>query len=104
MHEGIATNIANQIKTNKIINENIDLFFKYGLFKNSNYNEFISHQGYTISYKIIKFLLDNYKKQTVMDLMKIKYDFKNSCEEELCKILGMQKDELVSLFKSILEK
>ena len=102
MFEGIALNVSSQIKRGDVKKENIEYFINECLFKNTGYVDFISHQGYLISYLLMKFLLDNYSKEIIMDLLKIRYESKNLAEEELCKILSKTKEEVVNSAKNIL--
>lgn len=103
MFEGIALNVANQIKKAEIKKENLEYFINECLFKNSGYGDFISHQGYPISYLLIRFFMDNYSKKIVMDLLTVKYGPNNYADGELCKILNQTREEIVNLVENILE-
>jgi hypothetical protein len=103
MFEGIALNIANQIKKGEVRKENLEYFINGCLFKNSNYGEFISHQGYLISYFLMKHFLDNYDRKVVMDLMKISYEENNSVEKQFCEIISMENGEVIDMVKKVLK-
>jgi hypothetical protein len=103
MFEGIAVNVANQIKKGEVKKENIEYFINECLFKNPNYVEFISHQGYLISYLLMKHFLDNYDKKVVMDLMTIEYTENNSVEKQFCKVVNMKNGEVIGIVKKVLE-
>jgi len=104
LSEGIAQNIAKQERKGEIKYENQKYFLKDSLFKNSDCQKFISRQGYNISYKLVRFLIENYSKKQVMDLLKIKYyDYENSLEKDFCKILKTSKKNLLGRFKKILK-
>ena len=103
LSEGIAQNIAGQEQRQEVKPENLKYFIKDSLFKNSNYQKFISRQGYTISYKLVNFLVKNYSKKQLMDLLKIKYDYENSSMENFCKILKINKKNLLDQFKCVLK-
>lgn len=103
MFEGIALNVANQIKKGEIKKENLDYFIDKCLFKNSNYKDFISHQGYLISYLLIKYFLENYSKNIIMSLLKINYNNNNFVEKEFCEIINMDKKRVVDIVNNILQ-
>lgn len=103
MHEGIALNLAKQTKTKNIETRNINYFIKKCLFKNSNYDAFISRQGYDISYRLVKFLLDTYSKKIILELFKIRYYSTKSAEKDVCKALNQNKKKLIGQFTKVLE-
>jgi hypothetical protein len=103
MNEGIALNIAKQEKRKDIKSENISHFIKNSLFKNSKYETFISKQGYDISYRLIKFLLENYNKKIMLGLFKIDYKSSKSTEKDVCRVLGQNKNKLIDQFTKILK-
>jgi len=102
LSEGIAQNVAGQEKKKGIECKNIKHFLHYSLFKNSNYRNFIAHQGYEISNRLVKFLMSEYSKKQVMSLLKIKYDSVVTVEEKFCKILATNKKTLASQFEEVL--
>jgi len=101
--EGIALNVANQTKRGEIKKENSEYFINECLFKNPSYGEFISHQGYLISYFLMKYFLDNYDKKVVMDLIKISYETNNPTQKKFCKIINMKNEEVAYMVKKFLE-
>ena len=103
LNEGIAQNIANQKKKIEIKPKNIKYFIKNCLFINSGYKKFISNQGYEISYRLTKSLIDSYDKKTLLKLLKLKYYFDKSSEKNFCKILQKNKQELIEKFIKVLE-
>jgi len=103
MFEGIALNIANQIKKGGVKKENLEYFINECLFKNPSYREFISHQGYLISYLLIEYFLENYDKKIVMDLMGINYVKNESAEKQFCEIVNMGSKEAIDMVKKVLE-
>jgi len=103
MNEGIAQNIADQRRGEKIDPTNISYFLDECLFKNSNYKKFISRQGYEISYKLIRFLMNEYSKETIIKLFEVKYGFVKSSEKNICRILGARKSELIAKFSMVLK-
>lgn len=102
LSEGVAQVIANQVRNEKIIPQNIRHFFRYSLFKNTSYGKFVSKQGYEISYKLSKYLIDNYSQKQIMELLKLKYDDKTSSEKVFCKILEEDKGSIILKFKKVL--
>jgi len=103
MFEGIALNVANQIKKGEVKKENLEYFINECLFKNLSYEKFISHRGYLISYLLMKYFLDNYDKETVIALMKIRYGVDDFSKKEFCKIVNMTEGQIVDLAKKVLE-
>jgi len=103
MNEGIAQNIAGQKQKARIDSKNTNYFLKESLFKNSNYEKFISRQGYEISYKLVRFLMTKYDKETIIRLLQVKYDFTDSSRGNICKILDTDSDKLIDQFKKVLE-
>lgn len=103
MFEGIALNVASQIKKGELKKENSGYFINECLFKNPDYGEFISHQGYLISYLLMKYFLDNYDKKVAMDLMKINYEENDSIKKQFCEIVNMEKVEVVDAVKKVLK-
>ncbi|MEX0918754.1 MAG: hypothetical protein WDZ85_02185 [Candidatus Paceibacterota bacterium] len=104
MSEGIAQNIAEQKTKKDIKPENIKHFLEHNLFQNSDYREFISHQGYEISNKLTKFFIDHYSKKQVMDLLKIKYSSSPVViEKKFCDRLRIDKNHLILAVKNILK-
>jgi len=103
MNEGIAQYTADQERKEKIKLKNISCFFNDSLFKNSNYDRFISRQGYEISYKLVNYLMANYSKKIIIKLLQVKYDFVKSSEKDVCKILNTNKDKLIAQFEEVLE-
>lgn len=72
LDEGVAQYIADQKPTQKIPPTDINYFIKHQLFKNSDYDTFISHSGYQISYMVTNLLIKKHGKNTVIELLKIK--------------------------------
>jgi len=103
MNEGLALNIAKQEKRKDIKAKNINYFIKNCLFKNSKYETFISKQGYNISYRLIRFLLANYDKKTMLKLFKIEYKSNKSAEKDVCRVLSQNKNKLIDQFTKILK-
>lgn len=103
MNEGIAQNIAGQERKERIDPKNINYFLNECLFKNSNYDKFISRQGYEISYKLVRFLMANYNKEKIVRLLQVRYDFIASSEKDICRILNTDKDKLIAKFKEVLK-
>lgn len=103
MFEGIALNVASQIKKGEIKKENLEYFINECLFQNPDYGEFISHQGYLIAYLLMRYFLDNYDKKVVMDLLKINYEASDPAKEHFCKVLNTTEEEVINLAKKVLE-
>lgn len=103
LNEGIAQYISSQRQKEIIDPKNINYFIKECLLKNSEYEKFISRQGYQISYKLVKFLAENYDKDRIIKLLQIKYDFIKSSEKDFCKILNTHIDKLLNQFKAVLK-
>jgi len=102
LSEGLAQNIAKQGYKTRIETENFNYFVKYNLFKNSDYNKFISKQGYEMSYKLINFLMNKYSKKQIISLLKIKYSPSKSSEENFCRVLKIGKKELIKMLEGSL--
>ncbi len=103
MFEGVALNVANQIKKGEIKKENIEYFIDECLFKNYNYKDFISHQGYLMSYLLIKYLIDNYDKNIIIELLKINYKTDKLIMDEFCRIMKKSNKEIIDTVKNIFE-
>jgi hypothetical protein len=104
LSEGIAQNIAGQEQKIDIEKKNITYFLRYCLFKNPGYYKFVSHQGYEISQRLVKFLMENYSKEQMIKLLKIKYNSKNSIKKDFGKILKIKEKDFLFQVKSVLEK
>lgn len=72
LDEGVAQYAAGQKPTRKTPPINIDYFIKNHLFKNTNYDAFISHNGYQIAYMMTEMLIKKHGKDVVIELLKIK--------------------------------
>lgn len=104
LNEGIAQNIAKQDKEVKIEPKKIAYFIKEILFKNSDYEKFIANQGYQISYKLVKSLMEKYSKNTVAKLLQIPYSFSKSSEKDVCEVLNTNRDELIAELTEVLKR
>lgn len=103
MNEGLAQYIAGQSPKDSIHLDNRDYFISECLFKNSNYDTFISKQGYEISYRLVQYLLRKYGKKRMMRLLAVRYPFTGSAEKSVCRILHTEKEELIDQCKRVLQ-
>jgi len=98
--EGLCENFAGQTKRIKIKEENLKNFFGKDIFYvNYNYNEFANKEGYSISFWVVKELLENFSNSVIIDLIKISKkssDWKKQIEN----ITGISYEQYLKIAKS----
>ena len=98
--EGIAQYIADQKPSTKYVKQsNVNHFIKNNFYKNSNYQDFISHEGYEVSYWLIKYILEKYGKKNISSLINTKNNSnsKNQLEEIFSKPIKDIEREVLKL-------
>jgi hypothetical protein len=71
--EGLAQYFADPLHKKIIFSkEDINFFIKNNLYKNSNYYNFLKHNGYEISYWATKYFIEKYGEDKVLELIKVK--------------------------------
>lgn len=79
LNEGLALNIASQVKSNKIKKENFRYFIKNNMFlRKLGFKDFADYQGYAFSYQIVKRLMRSYSSKQIIQLIKIDPTHENS--------------------------
>src|SRR3972149_3303125 len=85
--EGVALNIAGQNHFSKYVNKsNADYFIKNSLYTNVDNQDFVTHEGYEISYWLVRYILEKYGKEKFLSLIKVENDI--SSKDKLKEIFG----------------
>lgn len=71
LDEGLALNLSKQTKNNTISKDNWLYFMENHLTKNGLLNNFSEREGYKISYWVVKYYLDKYSKDKILELLKL---------------------------------
>lgn len=99
LEEGLALNLANQQKSPEIQKRNWQLFLREIFKNNFNLDRFASHEGYKISFWVVRALLNRFGVRRVSSLLKIECsDFQR--EKKFFEVLKISKTKLRTLIEN----
>ncbi len=103
LDEGLALCLAGQTKRNWIKQGNYSFFFENNnLFKKVSYKDFCEHEGYVLSYNLVKNILDCWDNSKIIELLKVD-GMKDNFFYKMVNILGLknERDLLLILKKGL---